>query len=96
MFAASSSVYGGNGVPWVETMPPLPQSPYAATKLAGEGLLRAYASPGQEHAHRLGMGDAAGKQRNASIESETTDTRLRQVTRSVARSAARRCTSMAT
>jgi UDP-glucose 4-epimerase len=42
MFAASSSVYGENGVPWIETMPPLPQSPYAATKLAGEALLRAY------------------------------------------------------
>ena len=42
MFAASSSVYGENGVPWIETMPPLPLSPYAATKLAGEGLLRAY------------------------------------------------------
>jgi UDP-glucose 4-epimerase len=42
MFAASSSVYGANSVPWVETMPPLPVSPYAATKLAGEGLLRAY------------------------------------------------------
>jgi UDP-glucose 4-epimerase len=42
MFAASSSAYGENGVPWIETMPPLPCSPYAATKLAGEGLLRAY------------------------------------------------------
>ena len=44
MFAASSSAYGDNGVPWIETMPPLPRSPYAATKLAGEGLLRAYSS----------------------------------------------------
>ena len=42
MFAASSSAYGENPVPWVETMPPLPKSPYAATKLAGEGLFRAY------------------------------------------------------
>jgi nucleoside-diphosphate-sugar epimerase len=42
MFAASSSAYGENGVPWIETMPPLPLSPYAATKLAGEALLRAY------------------------------------------------------
>lgn len=42
MFAASSSAYGTNGVPWVESMPPLPLSPYAATKLAGEGLMRAY------------------------------------------------------
>lgn len=43
MFAASSSAYGENPVPWVETLPPMPKSPYAATKLAGEGLLRAYA-----------------------------------------------------
>ena len=44
LFAASSSAYGENPVPWVETMPPLPRSPYAATKLAGEGLLRAYSA----------------------------------------------------
>lgn len=44
MFAASSSAYGTNPVPWIETMAPLPKSPYAANKLAGEGLLRAYAS----------------------------------------------------
>jgi nucleoside-diphosphate-sugar epimerase len=44
MFAASSSAYGTNAVPWIETMPPLPKSPYAANKLAGEGLLRAWAS----------------------------------------------------
>ncbi len=42
MFAASSSAYGDNGVPWVETMPMLPISPYAATKAAGEALLRAF------------------------------------------------------
>jgi len=44
IFSASSSAYGENPVPWVETMPPLPKSPYAATKLAGEGLLRAWAT----------------------------------------------------
>jgi len=44
IFAASSSVYGDNGVPWVETMPIRPRSPYAATKAAGEGLLRAFAA----------------------------------------------------
>lgn len=44
MFAASSSCYGNNGVPWVETMPVLPCSPYAATKVAGEALLRAYSA----------------------------------------------------
>jgi UDP-glucose 4-epimerase len=42
MFAASSSAYGENPVPWVETMEPMPKSPYAATKVAGEALLRAY------------------------------------------------------
>jgi UDP-glucose 4-epimerase len=42
MFAASSSAYGENPVPWTETMPVLPISPYAATKVAGEALLRAY------------------------------------------------------
>jgi nucleoside-diphosphate-sugar epimerase len=44
MFAASSSAYGENPVPWIENMPPMPKSPYAANKLAGEGLLRAYAA----------------------------------------------------
>jgi nucleoside-diphosphate-sugar epimerase len=44
MFAASSSAYGENAVPWIENQPPLPRSPYAATKLAGEGLMRAYAA----------------------------------------------------
>lgn len=44
MFAASSAAYGDNDVPWTETMPPLPRSPYAATKLADEGLLRAYST----------------------------------------------------
>ncbi|HEY7118823.1 MAG TPA: NAD-dependent epimerase/dehydratase family protein [Tepidisphaeraceae bacterium] len=44
MFAASSSAYGLNPVPWVETMPVLPRSPYAATKVADEALLRAYSA----------------------------------------------------
>jgi len=43
IFAASSSAYGENPNPWIETMPVLPRSPYAATKVAGEALLRAYA-----------------------------------------------------
>lgn len=42
MFSASSSAYGENPVPWIETQPPMPCSPYAATKLADEGLMRAY------------------------------------------------------
>ncbi|MBI1371249.1 MAG: NAD-dependent epimerase/dehydratase family protein [Phycisphaera sp.] len=48
MFAGSSSAYGnppGDGsTPKVETMPPLPLSPYAATKLAGEHAMRAWAN----------------------------------------------------
>jgi nucleoside-diphosphate-sugar epimerase len=45
IFAASSSAYGDNpGLPKIETMPPRPLSPYAATKLAGEALLAAYAA----------------------------------------------------
>jgi UDP-glucose 4-epimerase len=44
IFAASSSAYGESEVlPKIETMPVLPQSPYAATKVAGEAILRAYA-----------------------------------------------------
>jgi len=45
VFAASSSAYGDSEVlPKVETMPVRPKSPYAATKVAGEALLRAYAN----------------------------------------------------
>jgi nucleoside-diphosphate-sugar epimerase len=44
MFAASSSAYGDSPtLPKIETMPALPKSPYAATKVAGEALCRAYA-----------------------------------------------------
>ncbi len=42
-FAASSSAYGDSEtLPKIETMPPLCKSPYAATKLAGEALMRAW------------------------------------------------------
>ncbi|MEM6457867.1 MAG: NAD-dependent epimerase/dehydratase family protein [Planctomycetota bacterium] len=45
VFAASSSAYGDTPtLPKVETMPVRPRSPYAATKVAGEALLRAYAN----------------------------------------------------
>lgn len=45
MFAASSSAYGGSEqLPKIETMPADPRSPYAATKVAGEALLRAYSA----------------------------------------------------
>lgn len=43
IFAASSSAYGDTPtLPKIETMPMLPRSPYAATKCAGEDLMRAY------------------------------------------------------
>ena len=44
MFAASSSAYGDNPVPWAESMPVMPKSPYAATKVAGEALMKAYSA----------------------------------------------------
>lgn len=45
MFAASSSAYGDSEtLPKVETMPVRPKSPYAATKVAGEAMMRAYAA----------------------------------------------------
>ena len=44
MFSASSSAYGNNPVPWTESMPVQPCSPYAATKQYGEALLRAYSN----------------------------------------------------
>jgi len=45
IFAASSSAYGDSEtLPKIETMPPLPKSPYAANKLACEHLMRAYSA----------------------------------------------------
>jgi UDP-glucose 4-epimerase len=45
VFAASSSAYGDTPVlPKVETMPPNPRSPYAASKLACEGYMMAFAA----------------------------------------------------
>ncbi len=51
IYAASSSAYGeqrgsagADGLAKVETQAPLPMSPYAASKLAGEHLMTAYAS----------------------------------------------------
>jgi nucleoside-diphosphate-sugar epimerase len=45
MFAASSSAYGDSPVlPKVETMPAMPRSPYAATKVAGEALLASWSA----------------------------------------------------
>lgn len=45
VFAASSSAYGNTPtLPKVETMPVSPRSPYAATKVACEAMMRAYAN----------------------------------------------------
>jgi nucleoside-diphosphate-sugar epimerase len=45
MFAASSSAYGdAPELPKMETMPAQPRSPYAATKVAGEAMMAAYAA----------------------------------------------------
>jgi UDP-glucose 4-epimerase len=44
-FAASSSAYGESEIlPKFESFPPQPLSPYAASKVAGEGLVRAWAN----------------------------------------------------
>ncbi len=49
VYAASSSAYGDTEVlPKVESMPVLPRSPYAASKLAGEHLIHG-------HAHSFGI-----------------------------------------
>jgi nucleoside-diphosphate-sugar epimerase len=43
VFASSSSVYGASeGLPKLETQTPLPISPYAVAKLAGEGYCRSF------------------------------------------------------
>jgi UDP-glucose 4-epimerase len=45
IFASSSSVYGDTpSLPKQEDMAPRPQSPYAASKLAGEGYCRAFSN----------------------------------------------------
>ncbi len=44
VFAASSAVYGNSPtLPRVETIPPAPLSPYAASKAVGEQLMRIFA-----------------------------------------------------
>jgi nucleoside-diphosphate-sugar epimerase len=44
LYVSSQSVYGSRPAPWGETTPPQPQGAYAITKLAGEQLVRTYAS----------------------------------------------------
>jgi nucleoside-diphosphate-sugar epimerase len=47
VYSSSSSVYGDTPVlPKIETLEPLPRSPYAAAKLAGEQYVLAYARAG--------------------------------------------------
>jgi UDP-glucose 4-epimerase len=42
VFASSSSIYGDNEVPTHEGLAPIPKSPYAASKLAGEAYCATY------------------------------------------------------
>lgn len=66
MFAASSSAYGDSPVlPKVESMPPMSMSPYAATKCAGEQLVRAYAGSYDLDAVSLRYFNIFGPRQNA-------------------------------
>jgi nucleoside-diphosphate-sugar epimerase len=66
MFAASSSAYGDSPVlPKVESMPPMCMSPYAATKCAGEQLVRAYATSYELDAVSLRYFNIFGPRQNA-------------------------------
>jgi nucleoside-diphosphate-sugar epimerase len=66
MFAASSSAYGdAPELPKVETMPPMSRSPYAATKVAGEHLIRSYASSYDIDAVSLRYFNIFGPRQNA-------------------------------
>ncbi len=48
VFSSSAAIYGDNpAVPKVETMPPEPKSPYAATKLDGECLCKEFSDAGR-------------------------------------------------
>ena len=46
VFAASSSAYGDHAAPHEESLEPRPMSPYAATKVAGERMVRELAEAG--------------------------------------------------
>lgn len=66
MFAASSSAYGDSPtLPKVEAMPALPKSPYAATKVAGEAMMRAYAGCYQLDTASLRYFNIFGPRQNA-------------------------------
>jgi UDP-glucose 4-epimerase len=66
MFAASSSAYGDSPeLPKIESMPPMSKSPYAATKVAGEHLVRAYAASYDVDAVSLRYFNIFGPRQNA-------------------------------
>ena len=66
MFSASSSAYGDSPeMPKVEPMTPMPKSPYAATKLAGEHYVRAYANSYESDAVSLRYFNIFGPRQNA-------------------------------
>jgi len=66
MFAASSAAYGDSEVlPKIETMPALPKSPYAANKVAGEAIVRAYAQSYDIDAVSLRYFNIFGPRQNA-------------------------------
>jgi len=66
MFAASSAAYGeSETLPKVETMPVLPQSPYAANKVSGEAMVRAYAKSYELDAVSLRYFNIFGPRQNA-------------------------------
>ncbi len=66
MFSASSSAYGDSlELPKVEPMTPMPKSPYAATKLAGEHYVRAYANSYEPDAVSLRYFNIFGPRQNA-------------------------------
>ncbi|HTL31004.1 MAG TPA: NAD-dependent epimerase/dehydratase family protein [Tepidisphaeraceae bacterium] len=66
MFSASSSAYGDSvELPKIETMTPMPKSPYAATKLAGEEYIRAYANSYETDGVALRYFNIFGPRQNA-------------------------------
>jgi UDP-glucose 4-epimerase len=66
MFSASSSAYGESEVlPKVEAMPPQSLSPYAASKVAGEQYIHAYASSYDMDAVSLRYFNIFGPRQNA-------------------------------
>ena len=66
VYSASSSAYGDQPtLPKTEDMPPMPMSPYAAAKLAGEGYMRAFAACYDVDAVSLRYFNVFGPRQNA-------------------------------